>query len=231
MAEQTAAEAKEQYIKAMGDALGVQYFQLWQEIAGLHINWAEFLELFGTKTSRIDLMNRSAGHFFRMVQDSLWETIVLHIARLTDPSQSPGGKDRLNLTLHNLPALTPDATLKDKVVALGKVATDSTAFARDWRNRHIAHRDLDLALGKTAKPLPAVPIAQVKEALDSFEKIMNAVALPYLNSTTSFKHGSIIHGALELIYLLDDGLTLQEERRKKLLETDYMTDPWPIRDL
>jgi hypothetical protein len=231
MAEQTGAEAKEQNIKAMGEALGVQYSQLWQEIAQLHISWAEFVELFGTKTSRVELLNRSAGHFFRMVQDSMWETIVLHIARLTDPSQSPGGKDRLNLTLHNLPDLISDAKLKAEVVDLCKVATDSTGFARDWRNRHIAHRDLDLALGGTAKPLPSVPIAQVKDALGSFEKIMNAVARHYVDSTTSFTHGIRLNGAIELIHLLDDGHTLQAERTKKLLESGYMNDPWPIKDL
>jgi hypothetical protein len=165
------------------------------------------------------------------VQDSLWETIVIHLARLTDPSQSPGGKDRLNLTLHNLPGLIPDAKLKDEVFALCKIATDQTKFARDWRNRHIAHRDLDLALGGTAKPLPSVTIIEVKDALKSFEKVMNAVALPYLDSTTSYTHGSILHGAVELIYLFDDGHTLQAERRKKLLETDYMTDPFPMKDL
>jgi hypothetical protein len=215
----------------MGEPLGVQYFRLWQEIATVHINWAEFLELFGTKKSRVDLLNRSAGHFFRMVQDSLWETIVLHIARLTDPSQSPGGKDRLNLTLHNLPGLIPDAKLKAEVLALCNAATDQTKFARDWRNRHIAHRDLDLALGGTAKPLPSVTIREVNDALRSFENAMNAVALPNLNSTTSFAHGWILHGAAKLIYLLDDGHTLQAERQKKLIESDYVIDAFPIRDL
>jgi len=67
----------------MGEALGVQYTQLWQETAQLNIMWKEFIELFGTKPSRIELLNRSAGAFFRMVQDGIWEAIVLHIARLT----------------------------------------------------------------------------------------------------------------------------------------------------
>ncbi|MDB5566510.1 MAG: hypothetical protein JWP84_3076 [Tardiphaga sp.] len=153
MAEQTGEEAKEQNIKAMGEPLGVHYTQLWQETAQLNIMWKEFIELFATKTSRIELLNRSASAFFRMVQDGIWEAIVLHIARLTDPPQSPGGKDRQNLTLHNLPALIPDPTLKGELKMLCEEATTNTKFARDWRNRRIAHRDLDLALGGKAKPL------------------------------------------------------------------------------
>ena len=231
MAEQTGEEAKEQNIKAMGEALGVQYSRLWQETAQLNIMWKEFIELFGTKSSRIELLNRSAGAFFRMVPDGIWEAIVLHIARLTDPSQSPGGKDRQNLTLHNLPDLIPDPKLRDEVNQLCQEATANSKFARDWRNRRIAHRDLELALGGKAKPLPSVPIKQVNDALKSFEKIMNAIALPYMNSTTSFGHGIRQHGAVELLYLLDDSHTLQAERKKKLIESDYAMDPFPIRDL
>lgn len=215
MAEQTGEEAKEQNITAMGEALGVQYTQLWQETAQLSMMWSEFSELFGTKLSRIELMNRSAGAFFRMVQDGIWEAIVLHIARLTDPSQSPGGKDRQNLTLHNLPGLIPDPKLK----------------ARDWRNRRITHRDLDLALGGTARPLPSVPIRQVNDAMKSFENILNAIALPYMNSTTSFDHSVRMNGAVELLYLLDDGHILRKQQRARLDAGEYGPDLFPSRDL
>ncbi|WOH74020.1 hypothetical protein RX330_02535 [Bradyrhizobium sp. NDS-1] len=218
MVDQTAAEAKEKYIKVMGEELGTQYAELWQELAQLNIRWLEFIELYGTKKSRIELMNRSTGHFFRMVQDCLWEGLMLHIARLTDRPVSFG---RTNLTLHNLPALIPDVALKRKLEALCLDATNKTKFARDWRNRHIAHRDLDLALGTTAKPLPAVEIRQVNDALGCFTEILNSIAGPYLHSTTSFKHGVRLHGAIELLYLLDDGHALQAERRRRLDAGDY----------
>jgi hypothetical protein len=81
MAEQTGEEAKEKNIKAMGQTLGVQYTQLWQEIAHMNIMWKEFIELFGSKLSRIELLNRSAGAFFSMVQDGI-ETCKRHLCRL-----------------------------------------------------------------------------------------------------------------------------------------------------
>jgi AbiU2 len=231
MAEQTSEETREQNIKAMGEELGIQYTQLWQETAQLNIMWKEFLELYGTKPGRIELLNRSAAAFFRMVQNGIWEAIVLHIARLTDPPHSQGRKDRPNLTLHNLPGLISDVTLKDKLRKLCDEANANTEFARDWRNRRIAHRDLDLALGGKAKPLPTVSIKHVQDALKSFDNIMNSIALPYMNSTTSFDHGITSNGAVELLYLLDDGLTLRAERKKRLTESNYEIDPFPIRDL
>jgi hypothetical protein len=227
MADQSAAEAKEQYIKAMGEKLGTQYAELWQELAQLNITWSEFIELYGTKKSRIELMNQSAGHFFRMVQDSLWEGLMLHIARLTDRPMVAG---RTNLTLHNLPELIPDATLKSKIEGLCAEATDKTKFARDWRNRHIAHRDLDLALG-TATPLPAVEIKQVSDTLECFTEILNSIAGPYLDSETSFKRITILHGAIELLYLIDDGHTLQAEHRKRLEAGDYSPELFAAKDL
>jgi hypothetical protein len=228
MADESAAEAKQLAIDAMGDPLGVQYAELWQELAQLNITWSEFMELYGTKPSRIELMNRSAGHFFKMVQDSLWEGLMLHIARLTD---RPVVSGRTNLTLHNLPALIPDVTVKAKIEALCLEATDKTKFARDWRNRHIAHRDLDLALGTTAKPLPAVEIKQVNEALECFTEILNSIAGPYLDSETSFKHSVRLRGAIELLYLIDAGHTLQAEHRKRLEAGDYSPELFAAKGL
>jgi hypothetical protein len=88
--ERTAEEAKAHYISVMGQPLGEVYASLWQELALLHRNWNEYVELFGSKPSRVELLNRAAGSFFRAVQDALWEQTLLHIARLTDPPASVG---------------------------------------------------------------------------------------------------------------------------------------------
>ena len=52
--------------------------------------WNDFVELFGTKETRIDLLNGSAPRFFRIVQNVLWEETLLHLARLTDSPDSVG---------------------------------------------------------------------------------------------------------------------------------------------
>src|SRR5271166_410378 len=96
----TADELEKRNIAKMGEALGKQYSALHNEVAILHLYWKEFLELFGTNQKRIDRLNQTAPGFFQMLQDELFQTNVLHIARLTDPPKSVG-KD--NLTLRNLP--------------------------------------------------------------------------------------------------------------------------------
>jgi len=97
-----AAEMKADNIQTMGQSLGEQYSVLWQEVAAIHRNWREFVELYGTKRDRLDLLNRAAGSFFRMVQDSVWDGTLMHLSRLTGSSKSTG-KD--NLTIRNLLAM------------------------------------------------------------------------------------------------------------------------------
>src|SRR5215211_3228771 len=87
-----------EYISAMGERLGRQCAKLWEELALLHVTWAEYIELFGSKETRIELLNSAAPGFFHMIQARLWEALVLQIARLTDASRSSGHS---NLTLRN----------------------------------------------------------------------------------------------------------------------------------
>jgi hypothetical protein len=81
----TPEDVKAHYVERMGDELGRLFHELWQEVALLRIEWGEFIELFGEKPSRVDLMNEAAPAFFAMVQRLLWEETLLSITRLTDP--------------------------------------------------------------------------------------------------------------------------------------------------
>src|SRR6266404_1158399 len=109
MTQFTPDEAKARDIQKMGEVLGQQYHALWQELSWLHAKWNEYVELFGKKSSRIELLNQAAPSFFHLVQTSLWEDILLHIACLTNPPTSLGIKT--NLTICNLPNLITDCEL------------------------------------------------------------------------------------------------------------------------
>jgi hypothetical protein len=82
---QTAEEAKKIHIAKMGQPLGEVYSALWQAVTIIFVYWKDYVELFGTKRKRIDILNQAAPQFFRMLQDELWGMSLLHIARLTDP--------------------------------------------------------------------------------------------------------------------------------------------------
>jgi hypothetical protein len=165
-----------------------------------------------------------------LVQDSIWEGTLLHLARLTDPPKSPG-KDRFNLTIQNLPDLINDANTKKRVGQLVQEAIDKTEFCRDWRNRHIAHRDLRLALGEPATPLADADKAKVDEALRAIVDVMNAVDIYFTGSETGYGHWSPHNGAIGLLYVIDDGLKAEEQRMDRLRRSKPLEDDFNARDL
>src|SRR2546428_12671386 len=125
----TAGEVREEHLASMGPHLGPVYNALWNEVAWLHAKWHEYKELYGEKPPRLELLNRASGFFFRIVQDTLWENTLLHLARLTDPSRSAG---RQNLNLFQLPSLGNAPGLPEKFEALLTRAKSKAGVCPGW---------------------------------------------------------------------------------------------------
>ncbi|MGB9369228.1 MAG: hypothetical protein WCE79_24780 [Xanthobacteraceae bacterium] len=213
---QTAEQAKARNIDTMGPVLGAQYSELWQRVVTIRIYWNEYVELFGKKSSRVDLMNQAAPAFFQMLQHELWDTVLLRMARLTDKPEIKGQK---NLTIYNLLPLIKDEPLRAAVEQLIGTVRDKTKFCRAWRDRRIAHDDLALALGdKKARAVEGVTVLKMNDALDAIESVMKAVHSHYLDADMMFDTpGPRPHGAIELLYLLRDGIKQRDERRKRII--------------
>jgi hypothetical protein len=216
--EQTAAQTKVDNIAKMGAEIGAVYSALWQEVAGIHKKWAQYVELFGTSPARIDLLNQAAPSMFRTVQDTLWEDVLLHLARLTDPPKSMG---KANLSLRQLAVLVAGLPIGRNVESLANAALGACEFARDWRNRKLAHRDLELAMGQSVQTLAPASRAAVKIALAALTEMLNAVSLHYFDSTTMFDRGPGREDAASLLYLLRDGLQSRADRQARIRRGEY----------
>jgi hypothetical protein len=217
MSHRTADEAKKSWISVMGEAFGLPCAQLWQEIAYLHQKWMQYLILFGTDPERVELLNDTAPAFFRLVQDLLWNETILHIARITDPCETVKGKS--NLTIQILPKLLTDDSLRNGVQALVNKALTQSEFCRDWRNKHIAHSDLRLALGQPAAPLKNGSRKQVNDILQTLAETMNLMQGHYLDSETHYKFDCYRGGASDLLEVLKDGVMVQQEAEAGLATT------------
>jgi hypothetical protein len=226
----TAEESKQNYKSAMGEPLGALFYSLWQEVAWVHLRWHEYVALYGDKPSRVALLNNSAPGFFRIVQDTLWEATLLHIARLTDAPCSAG---KSNLTIQRLhdEVRVRDANVAQRVKTLSDKAKVATEFCRDWRNRRIAHSDLSLALDENPTPLEAADRDKVNTALSAIVDVLNAVSLHYMNSSSFFD----IHGypgdVMSLLCIIDDGLRVEAERRDRLKRREVGPDDYSNRNL
>ena len=137
----TEPELRQRYCEAMGSDLGEVFHQLMQEAAWLHLKWNEYIALFANAT-RVNQLNRAAPGFFRMVEETWSDDLILHICRMTDK-----GNDVLTVRL--IPKLVTVA-LRDEVNSRLRRLTAAVDFARDWRDRRIAHRNIALALDRSA---------------------------------------------------------------------------------
>ncbi len=224
----TPDEARAEHIHIMGEELGSLYDALWQEVAWLYGKWSEYVALFGTRESRVDLLNQAAPSFFRIVQDSLWEDVLLHIARLTDPPKSAG---KSNLTVRRLTSAINHPETKAAVTELIAKALLDSAFCRDWRNRRLAHRDLHFALARTAEPLQPASREKVDEVLRAVAGVLNAVANHYLDSTTFFDIDCESDGAFSLLHVLDAGLNAERARRERIKSGKFDQTDFKSRNL
>jgi hypothetical protein len=224
----TAEEVEKHHIEVMGNKLGPIFHAIYNEIAWLYIKWNQYVEIYGTKPSRIELINKAAPLFFRIVQDSLFEDIIIHIARLTDPPKSVG---KPNLTIKRFPELIENEILKNNLSELINIALDKAEFCRDWRNRRIAHRDLNLALKEGANPLKPASRQKIREALEAFSALLNTISVHFMDSTIVFGKISDPGGALSLLYVIDDGLSAEKERRERIRKGDYKSEDIRHREL
>jgi len=165
----TAEEIRDQHIRDMGPELGVVYNVLCNDVSWLHAKWEQYRHLFAKSERRIDLLNETAGYFFRIIQDTVFEDVVLGLARLTDPIQTGRGrKQQENLTLRCLPSLISDAQLRLELTVLVEEALNACTIPQAWRNKRLAHRDLAVALATAGDPLTGISRTDVEAALAAF---------------------------------------------------------------
>jgi hypothetical protein len=216
----TAEQVHKEYLAAMGPQLGELFYALDNEVTWLHLQWRQYRVLYGDKESRIDLLNEAAPHFFRIIQDVLFDDTLLNIARLAGPAESV---NRPNLSIRRLPSLVgPDR--RAALEQLVQTALSASRFAIDWRNRRLAHRDLALALEAPATPLAPASRQSVEDALRALRAVLNYVHETFRNSTTAYEHSHIIGDAEELLYVIRDGLTHNKERLERFNRNELLPE-------
>ncbi len=207
----------------MGEELGTLFNALWNEVAWVHTKWKEYVCLYGTKPSRVALVNKAAPLFFNVVQRTLWYDTILHIARLTDP---PKTSNKDNLTIQRLTGLLSDNGVAMKIDKLIQNAIEKSGFCRDWRNRRIAHSDLKLATEEGAKPLEEASRINMDDALKAIAEVLNEVSKEYMQETSIFDGGIIPGGVEHLLYIVNDGLKAEEYQREQRMKGEYREEDW-----
>lgn len=223
----SADEVRRHYELSMGPDLGAAFHRLWNDLAVLHLTWSEYRSVFGTSEARIVLMNRAASGFLGIVEDVLWNDVVLRIYRFTDRTKS-----RETLSLRYLLPLIVDYKTRLEVIRLIEVAEAKGGFARDWRNRLLAHRDLQLALTPEVRPLDPASREGAQDAIDAITNVLGHVERQFCGSEpTMFEHISQLGNGEALLRVLRDGIEARDAAVNRLgtgeVDGTFFTRPLP----
>jgi len=196
----------------MSQALQAEYDLLDGEVAALGYYLSEYQTLFGTTRERIDFLNQIAPVFFKMIFETLWSEILLHLTRITGAAVTRiGGNAFHNLTIRRLPELVDDVvrpTIQQQV----DLAVTAAEFAQPARNKVLAHRDLQVALSPDSLGLTMGSRAQVSEALGAIEAVLDAVGKHYHGKRQPFVHNVGWGIADDLIEMLELGYQARQAK-------------------
>lgn len=185
------------------------------QLVELHVVWKQYRELYADAET-IEVLNRTAGMFFKIVQDELWDSILLGICRLLDPAeQGRGGRNR-NLTLYSLPPLITDMALRGEV----KQACDTDAglaeFAKKHRDKRIAHQDHGYAMNPSLFEMSGVSRQDVENTLEALRAVLRRIEAHYNDADVLYDKIVLYSGASRLIV----ALKRLERLERKVIEID-----------
>lgn len=151
------------------------------ELVWLHHRWATYNQLYGKDEQRIGLLNELAPGFFFVVQESLYDAVVLSVCRMCDPPETGRApKAQSNMTLRRL--LQEVVAAGDAVLAASletKWAEIKSALPKlvEYRHKHVGHLDFDVAVKKASLAGPSRE--QVNLVLTLIGELLNQVCRFY----------------------------------------------------
>lgn len=203
-------ELQRRHIQVLGQELGAVYHALENEYFWVRLKWQEFVALFAS-AERVEILNAAAPAYFLILQDVLSDDILMHLARLTDP---PKTGNKRNLTVRSLPELVTDGDIM--LPELVRTVMDKTEFARDWRNRRLAHRDLGLALGESVKSLEPATREAIDVALDSLHAVFSHFSAKHFGEHLDHEVIEARGSAESLLHVLGAGLAHEQAQYGRL---------------
>lgn len=182
------------------------------EVTLLHAIWRTYRQLYAAE-ERVQLLNKIAPAFAKVVQDALMDDVLLSLSRLTDPPTT--GQNRENLVLRRLTPLAAAAgheQVELEVDLILEAIQAACAALRQHRNKRIAHLDLSVALQGTK--LPDVSRETVEVALFHVRDLLNGLNSYFRGGPTLYDEISMIGDGDTLIACLTDSLRLRHLRRR-----------------
>ena len=179
--------------------LASQFRPLFKDIFWLGMKWREYATLFGDE-SNFYLLHRTASYLFQIIDDIMWDDMILHLSRLVGSAKSMGKE---NLTVRRIPELIQDAALKSEIQELVESCQAHCAFVAEHRNKRLAHYDLEIAIQNLEASLAGVSRMEMRRAVESLQSIMQKIYAHYTDRHFDFDSSLRSDNANSLIRALE----------------------------
>lgn len=189
------------------------YAALSRELIWLYAKWGEYRKLYAHSPERIELLNGTGAFFFGVVEDVLWDDVILGLARITDKPVTAG---KPNLTIQRLALMLPESEIAIQVKELVDVAVAKAASIKPWRDKRLAHNDLGLALEVSSELLPGISRQYIEDALEAVAAVLNHIQRHYYDTETAYNAFHAPTGAETLMGYLEMAVRADAQRRERL---------------
>jgi len=204
-------ETLERDKETLGCELGTLYNTLKNVMLYLQSKFQLYDKLYGTEFS-IKTLNNFSSEFFGIIQDILFDDIILHLNKLFDSSKGKGDKKVLNFNC--LLELITEETLKVKVKNFWDEYNKKCEIIKTRRNKYIAHFDYDFFLEKKEYDI-SIEYKELKEIIKGLWDILDIIEGHYFNV---FIPRHVFSNNLEIEGMFQKMLYCNKVGLKKLIE-------------
>ena len=131
-----------EYFEAFGADDGRAVQVITNSICQLYQEWRLFLYFFAGAKERVDVLNAASGMTARTLQNTLWDSALLKVRRLTDPAKQGSNE---NLSLERLVSIALNSKSVDLKPAYSELV-EKVSTCRKYTDKNLVHRDLRNAL-------------------------------------------------------------------------------------
>lgn len=184
-------EIEDEYLKSFPTGSGKLASELWQDVVNLNYNWKIFLNTFRRGSEENMLLFKTCSSFFTVAANSILNSMMLEICKLTDHSNSQNRKKYENASIRRLlEYIDSSLNLEEKKVIYSKLQfiEKSTEPIRQHRDKLIAHQDLKIKLEMPNPSLPSITFDDLNNIIANISDLINELEKKYLNSSTAFDH-------------------------------------------
>lgn len=210
MPHKTSDEALRECTEALGDEYGKAFHHCQQTLWNIAWTWDTHETLFG-HPERVAMLNGISGFFWGTIQLALFDQTLLGICRLTDKAEM--GK-RKNLSIQYLTKFQTSEDVED-FSELVEVAVKLSDFARDWRNRRIAHNDYEHVMEEGSE-LSAASRKAVNAAIVAILDVLRFIQKRSADSDIILLAQGNAPANNTLLHLYRGALGIEEDNKKLL---------------